>query len=380
MQMQGTVSSIGMGMQQHQQYPGINSIPGMHPISNMNGMQNMQTLQGMSGMPSFPSLPGITTMQSLIPPPQEATNHSHSLSTNHVSTQFNNAGVASGGIERRRRARRNTRDLTYGAALMSGDDATTMMMAAQHAAQVAHADPVGSLTAATPVYEADGIQFKLLEQLPDTKIQRLRTEKIKPIENLTFNDIKAYNRNQLRAYCSVYGIRRKKKAEMEKDMARYAALFHPNDLEFDWRKFEPTEYAEGPIPRRKTPVTKEQKEAAAGDFKRLTGALQQRPQPSTLPSQEYPSATNSHHTLTNTHHSSHYHGAIAPPRLPDLHGGSHNTVHTGQHHLGSHHGNHHEEHDSGPAVGVSAAELMPPVPEMHVPNHLLGISHQIGEE
>jgi len=103
--------------------------------------------------------------------------------------------------------------------------------------------------------EADGVQFKYLHQLPEAKVRRLRDEKIKPIEELTFDDIKAYNRNQLRAYCFVYGIKRKKKAEMEKNMAKYAALFHPGDMAYDIKNFEPTKYIEGAIPRRKIPVT-----------------------------------------------------------------------------------------------------------------------------
>jgi hypothetical protein len=125
-----------------------------------------------------------------------------------------------------------------------------------------------------PVYECDGIQFKMVEELPDVKVKRLKSEKIKPIEELTFEDIKAYNRNQLRAYCFVYGIKRKKKAEMEQNMARYAAMFHPGDPVFDLSKFVPTDYLPGPIPRRKVPVTKEQKALSAGKFAaRLMSAI-----------------------------------------------------------------------------------------------------------
>lgn len=53
----------------------------------------------------------------------------------------------------------------------------------------------------------DGIDFKHIDQLSSPKRKRLREEKIKPIEELKFADIKSYNRNQLRAYCSIYGRR-----------------------------------------------------------------------------------------------------------------------------------------------------------------------------
>lgn len=380
MHMPGSLSStLGMGAQHQQQYPGINSIPGMHSMNHMNGIQNISGLQGMPAMQSFSSIPGISAVQSLLHPPSAEPAASPSLSSSHLSNTFGTPGILSGAVEKRRKQRPRQRTLPS-SSLLGGEDPHSMMMAAQQAAQaVSHPDPAASLAHSLPVFQADGIQFKILEQLPDTKIQRLRAEKIKPIESLTFSDIKAYNRNQLRAYCSVYGIRRKKKAEMERDMARYAALFHPNDPAYDISKFQPTEYADGPIPRRKVPVTKEQKEKAAGDPKKLTNALQQRPQAnSSMTPHHFGTTSNSHHHVLQNPHNLHHHTSslVGAPRLHDIHGAHHATAHSGQHH-GSVHGvpgQHESEHE---AV-VAAADLMN-VPEM-VPNHLLGISNHIGEE
>uniref|UniRef100_A0A7S2ZW48 Uncharacterized protein n=1 Tax=Rhodosorus marinus TaxID=101924 RepID=A0A7S2ZW48_9RHOD len=61
------------------------------------------------------------------------------------------------------------------------------------------------MTDSTDYPQLDGIEFKRADRLSSPKRKRLLEEKIKPIEELTFDDIKKYNRNQLRAYCSVYG-------------------------------------------------------------------------------------------------------------------------------------------------------------------------------
>lgn len=268
----------------------------------MGQITNLHSLPATSTVQSFSTLPAINSIAPILPPPND--NGSAGLVSNHVSSHFS-TGLLSGAVEKHRSTKPRKQSHVSGASVsptysVSHDD-PTVLMAATAAGSTLEANGLAAATNAalahnggvmptglpgdhhhgavppTAVYEADGIQFKVLEQLPDMKIQRLRSEKIKPIEALTFSDIKAYNRNQLRAYCSVYGIRRKKKADMERDMARYAALFHPNDPDYDLSKFEPTEYADGPIPRRKVPVTKEQKEKAAGDFKQLTNAMHQRP-------------------------------------------------------------------------------------------------------
>lgn len=120
------------------------------------------------------------------------------------------------------------------------------------------------LVGKTTVVVEDGIVFHRVEKLEEPRRQRLRQEGIKPIEELTFNDIKVYNRNQLRAYCFIYGVKRKTKRQMEQDMARYCSLFHPGDPEYDADKYEPIEYAKGPVPRRKVAVTKRERDLAAG--------------------------------------------------------------------------------------------------------------------
>lgn len=264
--------------------PAVNAVG---HVDHMHGISNMSILPA-----TYSALPAI---DSITPIHRSKDLHDNSASLfpspipPHESAHRLTSGLLAGAVDKRRKPR-NTSRISNAVSFMADDGVPPLMLSGSHsstsmdvttttavAAAVVAAAGVTSLQGATSVYEADGIQFKMLSQLPSTKIQRLRSEKIKPIEELTFNDIKAYNRNQLRAYCSVYGIRRKKKADMECDMARYAALFHPHDPNYDISKFKPTEYASGPIPRRKVPVTKEQKERAAGDFKQLTNALHQRP-------------------------------------------------------------------------------------------------------
>ncbi|GJQ10442.1 hypothetical protein GpartN1_g2233.t1 [Galdieria partita] len=87
----------------------------------------------------------------------------------------------------------------------------------------------------------DNIEFRLKEDLPEPKRRRLDERGVKPVEEVTFAELKSYNRDQLRAYCYIYGIPRKKKAEMELDMARYASAFHPGDPNYDLATFESVE-------------------------------------------------------------------------------------------------------------------------------------------
>lgn len=402
------INNINNVQQQHtQQYPGINSIPGMQSLSTLNPMTSiasfgLPSMNGMSSMAPFSSVHGMSSTHALLHP-QSADPLPQPFSVTPLQNSFSNTmtpGIQHGGIDKKRKGNRGRRMSTYNSLMNSagyttgtitggpGVETDPVIMTHPHTTHPSgHHD--SHLHPQTPMYEADGIQFKMLEQLPDTKIQRLRTEKIKPIENLTFEDIKAYNRNQLRAYCSVYGIRRKKKADMERDMARYAALFHPGDPAYDISKFEPTEYADGPIPRRKVPVTKEQKEQAAGDFKRLTEALHQRPQTSAFASHHYASMSlPSHHSPlgSTAHHGLPHSSAIAVPRYHDIHTTSHPTVHTSHHGsttgsavaaaTGSIHSTHpNDEHDGG--VGNTVNELLP-VPDMH--SHLLSIPQQIVDE
>ncbi len=278
-----------------------------------------------------------------------------------ANAHFPNVGMLSGGITKPRKHRRRG-DLT-----LKGEDAHSLLMGLP----TARYDPsilLAPTTPATNLPEADGVQFKYLHQLPEAKVRRLRDEKIKPIEELTFEDIKAYNRNQLRAYCFVYGIKRKKKAEMEKNMARYAALFHVGDPAYEISKFEPTKYIEGAIPRRKVPVTKEQKERAAGNMQELTKVINRRP------------ALSAYHG---------YHGAAAatsypfahptsqPPPLPS-HGLSHPAMRLYEPYPGVAHGIGAAQPDDAAAGG---ADVMSVVHDpQYVPNQLLNLSNNMTEE
>lgn len=271
-------------------YPNVNSMPTLHTVAQPNMLHGLQTMSTFgSGWESSFGYPGMPSMHSLMQNPRiDGIGHSaHHTSTIPTASplgpslaapglganpHFANVGMLSGGITKPRKHRRRN-ELT-----LKGEDAHSLLMGLP----TARYDPsilLAPTAPATNLPEADGVQFKYLHQLPEAKVRRLRDEKIKPIEELTFDDIKAYNRNQLRAYCFVYGIKRKKKAEMEKNMARYAALFHVGDPAYEISKFEPTKYIEGAIPRRKVPVTKEQKERAAGNTQELTKVINRRPSP-----------------------------------------------------------------------------------------------------
>lgn len=68
--------------------------------------------------------------------------------------------------------------------------------------------------------------FVTIDQLPEVKRKRMRDKMLKPIEELTFADIRSYNRDQLRCYCFIYSTPRQKKVEMEADMARFVSLWN----------------------------------------------------------------------------------------------------------------------------------------------------------
>lgn len=84
-----------------------------------------------------------------------------------------------------------------------------------------------------PKQTPDGLQMKVgetlfveVDKLTDMKQKRMKDKKLKPIEELTFDDIRGYNRDQLRCYCYIYGTPRRKKIEMEADMARFVSLWN----------------------------------------------------------------------------------------------------------------------------------------------------------
>lgn len=84
-----------------------------------------------------------------------------------------------------------------------------------------------------PTETPDGMQmqvgeslFVTVDKLIEMKQARIKDKKLKPIEDLTFEDIRGYNRDQLRCFCYIYGTPRRKKIEMEADMARYVSLWN----------------------------------------------------------------------------------------------------------------------------------------------------------
>jgi hypothetical protein len=358
--------------------------------------------------------------------------------------------------------------------------------------QPAAAHHLGAAIPSGPVYECDGIQFKMLDELVDVKVKRLRSEKIKPIEELTFDDIKAYNRNQLRvrffiasprcarrpapprrsrarrpapprlprasrdrsgacvrapcahgsdgargalrarcggareptrfwdpkicdmrgterpmltmrlfppfrptqAYCFVYGIKRKKKAEMEGNMARYAAMFHPNDPAFEITSFVPTDYVEGPIPRRRVPVTKEQKAQSAGKFAARFLPTQRARAPASMPQPAYSGVDPS-----NPSHSSGAYSSGAPPahHLQPHHASqqqpNHQPPHQQQpphhqpHHQQQPHHQHHQQHQHQQQHyrgGQSTAQQQQPHPNNYNLSSYHMVAHnlplEMGEE
>eukprot|EP00177_Eucheuma_denticulatum_P000774 GFKZ01001398.1.p1 GENE.GFKZ01001398.1~~GFKZ01001398.1.p1 ORF type:complete len:1053 (-),score=241.78 GFKZ01001398.1:4707-7775(-) len=68
--------------------------------------------------------------------------------------------------------------------------------------------------------------FATYDQLEDVKKKRMQDKDLTPIEKLTFADLASFNRDQLRCYCFIYGTPRRKKSEMEIDMAMFVCLWH----------------------------------------------------------------------------------------------------------------------------------------------------------
>eukprot|EP00178_Gracilaria_changii_P026444 TRINITY_DN813_c1_g3_i1.p1 TRINITY_DN813_c1_g3~~TRINITY_DN813_c1_g3_i1.p1 ORF type:complete len:986 (+),score=198.99 TRINITY_DN813_c1_g3_i1:8222-11179(+) len=98
-----------------------------------------------------------------------------------------------------------------------------------------------------PVMEAKGLimrvgnaVFVTEDQLDEPKITRLNDKKVLPFERLTFKELRTYNRDQLRAYCFAYGMERRKKTEMEADMARYLSYWNRGKPGFALHEYIPT--------------------------------------------------------------------------------------------------------------------------------------------
>lgn len=98
-----------------------------------------------------------------------------------------------------------------------------------------------------PVMEAKGLVMRVgnavfvtENQLDDLKTARLNDKKVLPFEKLTFKELRTYNRDQLRAYCFAYGMERRKKTEMEADMARYLSYWNRGKPGFAIHEYIPT--------------------------------------------------------------------------------------------------------------------------------------------
>ncbi|KAI0562733.1 hypothetical protein FGB62_54g221 [Gracilaria domingensis] len=98
-----------------------------------------------------------------------------------------------------------------------------------------------------PVMEAKGLTMRVAnavfvteDQLDEPKIARLKDKKVLPFERLTFKELRTYNRDQLRAYCFAYGMERRKKTEMEADMARYLSYWNRGKPGFALHEYVPT--------------------------------------------------------------------------------------------------------------------------------------------
>lgn len=164
----------------------------------------------------------------------------------------------------------------------------------------------------------------------------------------------------------MYGIKRKKKAEMEQNMARYASMFHPGDAAFDTSTFVPTDYLPGPIPRRKVPVTKEQKALSAGKFAaRYLPAQRARPSVSGPPSFAPSIPPSNSSTHYNALHGTHVASSSHQSGIGSTHHGSHSQ------HITSHsHPSQHDVHDGMNGFHGESGVLVPP-------HNLLG---DMGEE
>lgn len=177
----------------------------------------------------------------------------------------------------------------------------------------------------------------------------------------------------------MYGIKRRKKSEMESNMARYAAMFHPGEAAFDVSTFVPTDYVDGPIPRRRVPVSKAQKEQSAGKFAARFLPTQRARAPAAMPQPAYmstppPQQQHHHQPQHHAHHQQPQHGHSPQPQpqpqqhpgygAPPPHLGGHHAQppphhsqhapqhHAPQHHAPQHHQQHHQPQQSQPYHGL----------------------------
>lgn len=100
---------------------------------------------------------------------------------------------------------------------------------------------------AKPVQTPQGLEMRIgdallvtEDRLSEEKRARLERKQIKPIENMTFEDLRTYNRDQLRTYCFIYSIPRGKKTQMEARMARCVSMWNGGEGQFALDKYIPT--------------------------------------------------------------------------------------------------------------------------------------------
>lgn len=105
-----------------------------------------------------------------------------------------------------------------------------------------------------PVKTDNGLKLEIGEtvfveedQLDSMKKKRMTDKELKPIEKLTFADVASFNRDQLRCYCFIYGCPRRKKSEMEIDMALSVCLWNDGDPDFVLAEYVPKNSKE-PVP------------------------------------------------------------------------------------------------------------------------------------
>lgn len=89
------------------------------------------------------------------------------------------------------------------------------------------------------------LEFRTMDQLPFEKQRRFKHYKIKPIEELTIQDLEHFNRDQLRAYCYIYGLPRTRKVQMEADMIRHVSRWHYGEKEFDITHYSSANHPRG---------------------------------------------------------------------------------------------------------------------------------------
>lgn len=133
--------------------------------------------------------------------------------------------------------------------------------------------------------------FVTFDQLESVKQQRMQGKNLKPIEELTFQDILTYNRDQLRCYCYIYSTPRKKKSEMEVDMARFVSLWNEERPGFVFSEYVPKNTSRmslesSPITARSTSVDREKADGSTRTSRRSSTPSSKAASASTTPAKQ----------------------------------------------------------------------------------------------